>query len=104
MVQVMESWLIADKDTLRTYYGRGFRPSRLPDDPKVEQIPKGDVAKRLHDATRDTSKGPYHKTRHAPTILARVDPAKIRDAAPSCARLFHAIEVQTGNPRPTHRS
>ena len=73
MVQVMESWLIADKDTLRTYYGQGFRPTRLPADSKVEEIHKDTVAKGLRDATRDTSKGPYHKTRHAPTILARID-------------------------------
>ena len=104
MVQVMESWLLADKDALEAYYGQGFRPARLPADARVEQIPKDDVTNGLHDATRGTGKGPYHKTRHAPALLALIDTAKVRSAAPSCARLFHAIEVQTGNPRPTHRS
>ena len=96
MVQVMESWLIADRDALEAYYGQGFRPARLPANPKVEEISKGDVAKGLRDATRDTNKGPYHKTKHAPTIFARVDPVRVRGAAPSCARLFHAIESASG--------
>ena len=95
MVHVMESWLLADKDTLKTYYGQEFRPARLPPNPKVEHIPKGDIAKGLRDATRHTNKGPYHKTKHAPAILARIDTAKVREAAPSCDRLFQAIESNT---------
>ena len=104
MVQVMESWLLADKSTLESYYGRDFRATRLPPNPKVEQVSKDDVLRGLHDATRGTGKGPYHKTRHAPALLALIDTAKVRSAAPSCARLFHAIEVQTAKPRSTHGS
>lgn len=96
MVQLMESWLLADRDALKTYYGQGFRPARLPANPKIEQIPKADVTNGLHAATRDTGKGPYHKTQHAPAILARVDADKVRDAAPSCSRLFSAIESAVG--------
>ena len=92
MVQVMESWLLADKGALESYYGRDFQATRLPPNPRVEQVSKDDVLKRLHDATRGTGKGPYHKTRHAPALLALIDTAKVRSAAPSCARLFRAIE------------
>ena len=98
MVEIMESWLLADKDALEAYYGQGFRPARLPANPRVEQIPKDDVTDGLHDATRDTGKGPYNKTKHAPSILARVDADKVRDAAPSCSRLFRAIESAAGGP------
>ena len=92
MVQVMESWLLADKSTLESYYGRDFRATRLPPNPRVEQVSKDDVLRGLHDATRGTGKGPYHKTKHAPALLALIDTAKARSAAPSCARLFRAIE------------
>ena len=79
------------EDVLRA----GVRPARLPANPKVEEIHKSDIAKGLRDATRHTNKGPYHKTKHAPAILARIDTAKVREAAPSCDRLFQAIESNT---------
>ena len=98
MVQVMESWLLADKGALESYYGRDFRSTRLPSNPRVEQVSKDDVLKGLREATRGTGKGPYHKTRHAPALLVLIDTAKVRSAAPSCDRLFRAIESKTESP------
>ena len=60
MVQVMESWFLADRQCLRSYYGPNFLESRLRGNPKVEEILKDDVIKGLEDATRDTKKGKYH--------------------------------------------
>ena len=88
MVQVMESWFLADRDALGRYYGRDFQPNRLPPNQNVEQIPSNDVIRRLEDAARRTRKGKYHKTRHAPDLLAQIDAAKVRQAAPNCDRLF----------------
>ena len=34
MVEAMESWLVADPDTLARYYGSGFHARRLPRDPR----------------------------------------------------------------------
>jgi hypothetical protein len=48
----------------------------------------------LARATRDTRKGEYHKTRHAPLILERLDAAKVRGRARHCERLFSVIEQQ----------
>ena len=92
MVQVMESWFLADKDALANYYGRGFRPRRLPQNPNVEQVPKDDVVRGIASAANGTSKGTYHKTRHAPDLLRTIDPAKVRAVAPNCARLFNALQ------------
>ena len=39
-----------------------------------------------------TQKGKYHKTMHAPDLLARIDAAKVRAAAPACDRLFNVLE------------
>lgn len=88
MVEVMESWFLADKDALRSYYGQHFLENRLPSNPNVEKIPKNDVINGLADSTRMTSKGRYHKTNHAPQLLAAMDPVKVRAAAPNCSRLF----------------
>ena len=93
MVQVMEAWFLADRDALRDCYGRQFNTQRLPGQPTtVESIPKDDVLRGLTRATERTQKGQYHKTRHAPDLLASVDAGKVRQAAPACDRLFTTLE------------
>ena len=95
MVQVMESWFLADKDAIARYYGQGFQANRLPPNPNVEQVMANDAIRRIEDATRRTQKGTYHKTRHAPDLLAQIDPNKVRDAAPNCRRLFTTLQNLT---------
>jgi hypothetical protein len=47
MVQCMESWLLADRDTLRRFFGQGFNPSALPPASNpIETIPKGSLYPR----------------------------------------------------------
>ena len=58
MVQVMEAWLVADRDALSTFYGQGFLVNRLPAlTGNVETIDRHELARALADATRQTSKG-----------------------------------------------
>ena len=87
----MASWFLADTKALAAYYGKDFTPSSLPRNPKVEQISRDDVMTGLKAATKSTSKGAYHKTRHAPHILAKLDLQSVRDAAPNCRRLCDRI-------------
>ena len=91
MVQTMETWLIADIETLRSYYGRKFNANALPKHPNLEQAPKKAVSSGLARATKGTQKGEYHKIRHASALLARIDPGKVRERCPHCDRLFKAL-------------
>lgn len=91
MVRAMEAWLIADLNALQKYYRQGFRPNALPKNPNTEDVPKTQLASALKEATRHTQKGEYHKTRHAPDLLASVDVAKVRNAAEHCERLFATL-------------
>jgi hypothetical protein len=91
MVQAMETWFLADPDALDLSYGEGFKRGALKQNPKVEEIPKTDVLASLKQATAGTKKDPYHKTKHAPHILDRIDPQKVRKAAPNCERLFGTV-------------
>lgn len=91
MVQVMESWFLADREALSGYYGQRFRENRLPGNPRIEEIPKEDVLNGLREASRGTEKGLYHKTRHAPELLKRLNPARVRSASPHCDRLFACL-------------
>ena len=91
MVEVMESWFLADRDTLREFYGQRYRENALPQNPRVEQIDKDSVLESLKDATRNTQKGPYHKGSHSFEILAKLDPEKVINASPHAKRFIEAL-------------
>ena len=99
MVQMMEAWLVADIDTLQREYGQGFNANALPKNPDVEKIDKASLERGLKDATRRTKKGEYHKTKHAPCLLGKIDADKVRRAAPHCDRLFKTLFQQIEQPQ-----
>lgn len=96
MVEMMESWFHADKDALEHYYKSGFRKAALKANPNVEEISKQDLIEGLKAATKDTAKGKYHKTKHAPALLQAIKPALVRKAAPNCERLFTSVLGKLG--------
>ena len=91
MVQVMESWFLADADTLDSFYGQGFRKQDLSANPSIEEVPKQDVFDRLARATRNTSKGSYQKGVDSFAILEKLDPTKVRNSSPYAERLIQAL-------------
>jgi hypothetical protein len=91
MVQCMEAWFLADAEALRKYYGKEFRENAVPVNPRVEEISKKDVFEALKAATKDTSKGPYHKTKHAPSLLKLIRPALVEQASAHCRRLLESV-------------
>ena len=91
MVQSMEAWIVADRTQLSRYYGQRFQRNALPRRQNLEQEGKGDVERALYAATRRTQKGAYHKIRHASDLLARIDPAVVRERCSQCDRLFATI-------------
>jgi hypothetical protein len=92
MVELMESWFLADSHALEEHFGAGFKPPTTPRN--IELIPKPDVYRKLKDASKDCG-NPYTdrtKSDHARRLLANIDPRKVRQAAPHCDRLFNTIE------------
>jgi len=89
MVQAMEAWLIADIDTLKRFYGQGFKDNAIPKNRNVEMIEKDLLEPSLKAATRDTkSKGEYQKIQHASKLLEMLDVDKVRKASLECDRIF----------------
>ncbi len=86
MVQCMESWFLADRELLDSYYGQNFHAGSLPGG-LVENVAKNNVIDSLGHATRHTSKGKYLKSIHGFALLAQVDPAKVRAASPRAEQL-----------------
>lgn len=91
MVQTMETWIVADPDTLAAHYGQEFRANALPAADDLETVAKTALAAALDRATERTQKGRYHKIRHGADLLARIDPAKPRARCRHCDRLFAAL-------------
>ena len=88
MVQAMEAWFHADKDTVAEYFGQEFRLAALSPRGDIENIPKADLFSGLRQATGCCQKGEYSKGGHSFQILARIDPARIRAASPKHADRF----------------
>ncbi len=91
MIQLMQAWLVADLEALKKFYGPGFKPRLLGKRKVVEGFDKIEVEKALKEATKNTSKGPYHKTRHASELLKLANVDRVRKAAPACERLFATL-------------
>lgn len=92
MVQAMEAWLIADIDSLKRFYGQGFKENAIPKNRNVEKIEKDLLEPSLKAATRDTkSKGEYQKIQHASKLLVMLDVDKVRKASLECDRIFTTL-------------
>ena len=95
MVQCMEAWFLADREALIEFYGQGFLAGSLPGQPNIEQIPKRSLLPVLKHASKQTTKGPYDKTRHGFALLALIDPQRLRDASLHAGRLFDVLIHET---------
>jgi Domain of unknown function (DUF4276) len=91
MAQVMESWFIADVAALAGFYGQHFNRNAIPQNNNVEEIEKSRIETALVEATKNTTKGKYHKIQHGAKILAIINPTVVRDKASYCDRFFKAI-------------
>ena len=92
MVQVMESWFVADREALADFYGSGFRSSAIPQWPEIEEVPKMDVLSRLRQATSSTRNGSYRKGRHGFEMLGQLDPNRVMKASPHATRFVNSLQ------------
>ena len=89
MVETMESWFLADWETLRSHFNADKAdPSKTRN---IEQIPKKEVSSILADLASARRKK-YHKTGDAPRLLEKIRLDIVRMRAPSCDRLCNALE------------
>jgi hypothetical protein len=99
MVQVMESWFLADQDALADYYGQKFLRGSLPRQPNIELIAKEEVFSTLRHASKPTQKGEYHKTRHGFDLLELMSPNLVRAVSVHANNLFVVLQrVTSPNP------
>jgi hypothetical protein len=94
MVQCMESWLLADRRTLKEFFGQGYQEGQLPAlGNSVECMPKVQVYDALAKATRGCkSKSQYGKGEHSFKLLGLIDPSKVCEASPWAKRFIESLE------------
>jgi hypothetical protein len=93
MVQVMESWFLADRATLESFFGQGFKVNLLPGtSSKTETIAKVDVFRGLSNATNATKKKNYSKGSHSFELLGRISPKQVCDASPWAKRWIDELK------------
>ena len=92
MVQVMETWFLADCKALRNYFGVEFRENALRAWPKLEDVPKSTVIGALERATV-SCRNPYSKGKVSFELLARIDPARVEAACPHAKALLGSLRA-----------
>ena len=98
MVQCMESWLLADRETLRAYFGQGYNGRALPQpENPIESVSRESAYQALVDATKKCkSKSPYTKGGHSFELLSRIDPRKVVSESPWAFRLVESLKKRMG--------
>lgn len=92
MVQIMETWLLADRKALRRYFGKGFRDGAIESWPALEGVPKSRVLDALKNATAECSKS-YAKGRTSFELLGEVDPVRVSAACPHANALLQRLNT-----------
>jgi hypothetical protein len=91
MTTCMETWITSDREALRLHYGASLRENALPDLSNMERRARDVVQHALVQATQ-TCKNRYAKGKKSFEILARLDPAVLREHLPSFVRCVRVLE------------
>lgn len=91
MVQVMETWLLADPEALRTYFGSKFKADKIPAWPDLEAQSKQSIFDALDKATAECSEKQYAKGKVSFEVLASISPEKVKEKCPHAKRLLEFL-------------
>ena len=90
MVQIMETWFLADHNALRNYFGSRFRDNALGQWVALEDVPKDSVLNALRNATARCPKR-YAKGRVSFELLGQVNPARVEAACPHAKAILDRL-------------
>ncbi len=85
MVTCMETWIVADRQTLNQHFGNPLQTSALPPLDNLERRSRQDVQDRLERATRNCP-GPYTKGPKSFAVLGKLNPDVLEQRLPSFHR------------------
>lgn len=85
MVTCSETWIVTDREALRSHYGADLQESALPPRNDMESRNRESIQSALVRATRNC-KNAYGKGKRSFAVIARLAPERLRDCLPSFAR------------------
>ncbi len=91
MTTCMETWIIADRESLKRHYRNCLQISSLPAATNHESRHRLEVQEALLRATRNCSNA-YAKNKRSFDALANVNPEELRKHCPSFARMIRILE------------
>lgn len=91
MTTCMETWIMADRETLKRHYGHKLEESALPPLNDLESRGRHDVHDKLVRATRNCSNA-YSKGKRSFEVVAKLEPAVLRQHLPSFERMERVLE------------
>ena len=92
MIQVMETWFLADREALRRFFGPPFNESRLRQWPNLEEVHRDTVYDALEQATSNCQKQ-YRKGRVSFQLLAELNPQTVAAACPHADQLLQYLRT-----------
>ena len=90
MTTCMETWIVADPDTLQLHYGAKLQKNGLPPTDNLEQRHRHDVQDKLAHATTNCSNA-YAKGKRSFEVLAVLNPSALAKL-PSFARMVRILD------------
>lgn len=93
MTTCMETWIVADRNLLRSHYGHKLNENALPPLNGLEGRARHDVQDRLERATKDC-KNAFAKGKRSFEVLEELDPAVLRQHLPSFVRVRRILNAK----------
>lgn len=86
MTTCMETWIVADRETLKRHYGHKLQETALPPAIGLEIRGRVEVHQKLEHATRDCSNS-YQKGKRSFVVVGELNPSALEPILPSFARV-----------------
>jgi hypothetical protein len=93
MVQSMETWCIADRSALRSFFGQMLHENRLPALDNLEAVSKDEIQDALFNATRDCGRNKaYAKGKRSFELLGTLDASELKRHLPYFFRFCETLD------------
>lgn len=92
MTTCMETWVAADRETLRKHYGHSLQENALPPMNDLERRSRHEMYDKLVHATRNCPNA-YEKGKRSFEVLGKLDPRAL-DGLPSFARFRRILNAK----------
>lgn len=94
MVQTMETWLLADLEALRSFFGTNFKPDKIPAWTNLESVSKQTILETLVKATAECGPRQYAKGKVSFEILGKINPEKVAANCPHAKTFLEFLAIK----------